>query len=46
MDMISLCMNYCKLHFLFIFAHVDLEILLIDWLIEGNLEYRNQRVKV
>ena len=30
MDMISLYMNYCKLHFLFIFVHVDLEINLID----------------
>ena len=28
--MISLYMNYCKLHFLFIFLHVDLEINLID----------------
>ena len=30
MNMISLYMNYCKLHFLFIFAHIDLEINLID----------------
>ena len=30
MNMISLYMDYCKLHFLFIFVHVDLEINLID----------------
>ena len=30
MNMISLYMNYCKLHYLFIFVHVDLEINFID----------------
>ena len=31
-------MNYCKLHFLFIFVHVDLKINFIDWL---NLDDAN-----
>ena len=34
MNMISLYMNYCKLHFLFIFVHVDLEKNKLDWLID------------
>ena len=37
MNMISLYMNYCKLHFLFIFVDVDLEVNLIDWLIDWQV---------